>query len=56
MCCIFCNIYDEGCTKDLVGSAIFFVLLKSERIRRMKGLPLEEKKSTHISADDLVDW
>ncbi|CAB4024945.1 Nucleolar 14, partial [Paramuricea clavata] len=29
--------------------------LESERIRRMKGLPREEKKPTHISADDLVD-
>lgn len=34
----------------------FLVLLKSERVRRMKGLPREEMKPTHISADDLVDW
>ena len=34
----------------------FLVLLKSDRIRRMKGLPREEMKPTHISADDLVDW
>ncbi|XP_028391277.1 nucleolar protein 14-like [Dendronephthya gigantea] len=29
--------------------------LESDRIRRMKGLPREEKKPTHVSADDLVD-
>ena len=52
----FAIMHSSTKCKCLFYHLFHFVFFKSERIRRMKGLPREEKKPTHISADDLVDW